>query len=70
MKYNTREDFIKSVGIRKLGLVEYIYKLEESGLSKHEILAELLKNKVSKSPRMLDHDWKFYIDIKPKVRWL
>ena len=70
MKYNTQEEFIKDQGIRKLGLIEYIYKLEKSGLDETKIHASLLENRVCTSPRMLDYDFKFYKRMKPLVGWL
>ena len=70
MKYNTKEDFIREQGIRKLGLIEYIYKLEKSGLEETKIHARLLQNRVSTSPRMLDYDWKFYNKVKPMIGWM
>ena len=70
MRYNTKEDFIKDQGIRKLGLVEYIYRLEKSGLDETSIHAKLIENRVSTSPRMLDYDWKYYTQVKPKVGWM
>ncbi len=70
MKYKTKEDFIADIGIRKLGLVEYIANLELEGKTEHEIQGILLSNKVSKTPRTLDADWKFYKTIRPKVSWI
>tara|TARA_S200000501_G_scaffold358057_1_gene382408 strand:- start:597 stop:809 length:213 start_codon:yes stop_codon:yes gene_type:complete len=69
MRFKTREDFIKEIGIRKLGLVEYLFELEKSGKSKNEILAIMISTKVSKTPRSLDMDWKFYENIRPFVGW-
>ena len=70
MKYKTKEEFIAHKGIRRLGLVEYIKGLEYKGLGKEDVQAELLKNKVVKSPRMLDLDYRFYEEVKDKVKWI
>jgi|TARA_B100001971_G_C18051152_1_gene462942 hypothetical protein len=70
MEYKTKEQFIEHKGIRKLGLVEYIKGLERQGLSQLEVQAELLKNKVVKSPRMLDLDWRFYENVKNEIGWI
>ena len=70
MKYKTKEEFIAHKGIRRLGLVEYIKGLEYKGLGKEDVQAELLKNKVVKSPRMLDLDWRFYEDVKNRIGWI
>ncbi|MBU88740.1 MAG: hypothetical protein QGG04_09220 [Candidatus Marinimicrobia bacterium] len=70
MTYKTKEQFIASKGLRRLGLVEYIKNLEHKGLSKLDVQAELLKNKVVASPRMLDLDWRFYEEVKDEVRWV
>ncbi|MBT6965569.1 MAG: hypothetical protein HOA01_05035 [Flavobacteriales bacterium] len=51
-------------------MVEYIKSLEHKGLSKLDVQAELLKNKVVASPRMLDLDWRFYEEVKDEVRWV
>jgi len=69
MRFKTRDDFIKEIGIRKLGLVDYIYSLEQLGKSEREIQGILLEREVSKSPRSLDMDWKFYKKVKPNVGW-
>ena len=70
MKYKTKEQFIAHKGIRRLGLVEYIKGLEHKGLAKEDVQAELIKNKVVKSPRMLDLDWRFYEGVKDQVVWI
>ena len=70
MEYKTKEQFIQHKGIRKLGLVEYIKGLESKGLSQTVVQAELLKNNVVKSPRMLDLDWRFYEDVKNRIGWI
>jgi len=70
MKYRTKEQFIAHKGIRRLGLVEYIKGLEHKGLTKEHVQAELIKNKVVKSPRMLDLDYRFYEEIKDEVAWI
>ena len=70
MKYRTKEQFITHKGIRRLGLVEYIKGLEHKGLTKEHVQAELIKNKVVKSPRMLDLDWRFYEGVKDQVVWI
>ena len=70
MKYKTKEEFIAHKGIRRLGLVEYIKSLEYKGLGKEDVQAELLKNKVVKSPRMLDLDYRFYEEVKDRVAWI
>ena len=70
MIYQTKEQFIKDKGIRKVGIVEYIRSLEQKGLKKEEIQAILLKNKVVKSPRMLDFDWRFYEQVSNSVKWI
>ena len=70
MKYNTKEQFIAHKGIRRLGLVEYIKGLEYKGLAKEDVQAELIKNKVVKSPRMLDLDYRFYEEVKDQVFWI
>ena len=70
MKYNTREDFIRDIGIRKLGLVDFIVQLEQDGKTEREIQAEMIRNNVSKTPRSLDTDWKFYQKIRPSVKWI
>ena len=44
--------------------------LESKGLSQTEVQAELLKNNVVKSPRMLDLDWRFYEDVKNRIGWI
>ena len=70
MKYKTKEQFIAHKGIRRLGLVEYIKGLEHKGLDKTEVQSELIKNKVVKSPRMLDLDYRFYEEVKDQVAWI
>ena len=70
MKYRTKEQFIAHKGIRRLGLVEYIKGLEIKGLAKEDVQAELIKNKVVKSPRMLDLDYRFYEEVKDEVAWI
>ena len=70
MKYRTKEQFIAHKGIRRLGLVEYIKGLEHKGLAKEDVQAELIKNKVVKSPRMLDLDYRFYEEVKDEVAWI
>lgn len=70
MKYNTKEEFISGYGIRKLGLVEYIKSLENEGLEDRKIQSTLIENKVVKSPRMLDANWKFYMSVRNRIAWL
>ena len=70
MEFKTKEQFIASKGIRRLGLVEYIRNLEVKGLTKKEVQAQLLVNDVVKSARMLDLDYKFYEEIKPQIKWI
>ena len=70
MDYTTKEQFIASKGLRRLGLGEYIKGLESKGLNKKEVQAELLVNDVVKSPRMLDLDYKFYEEVAPQIKWL
>jgi len=50
--------------------VEYIKGLECKGLGKEDVQAELIKNKVVKSPRMLDLDYRFYEEVKDEVAWI
>ena len=52
----TKDEFIKKNTIRKLGLVEYIKRLEKQGLSERDVQAELIKRKVVKSPRNRSSD--------------
>ena len=66
----TKDEFIKKNTIRKLGLVEYIKRLEKQGLSERDVQAELIKRKIVKSPRMLDLEWKFYQQYKNEISWI
>jgi hypothetical protein len=70
MRFKTKEQFISGYGIRKLGLVEYIKSLENEGLEDIKIQSTLIENRVVKSPRMLDRNWKFYLSIRNQIAWI
>ena len=65
----TKKEFIKSVGLRRFGLVEYIRDLESEGLSEKDIQVKLLKDEIVKSPRVLNDEWKTYEKVKQQVAW-
>jgi len=69
MTYKTKEQFIRDYTIGRLGLVDYIKNLETKGLKDNDIQAELLKNKIVKTPRTLVDSWRFYNSVRNMIAW-
>ena len=66
----TKKEFIQSFGLRRTALVDFIKEQELKGKSKLEIQVELLADKIVKSPRVLNDEWKFFESVKPQVTWV
>ena len=64
-----KKTFIQSIGLRRLGLFEYISDLESEGLNDKKIQARLLEDEIVKSARVLNKEWNFYNKVKTKVAW-
>ena len=69
MTYKTKEQFIRDNTLGRLGLVDYIKNLETKGLKDNDIQAELLKNKIVKTPRTLVDSWRFYNSVRNMIAW-
>tara|TARA_B100000282_G_C31430772_1_gene353419 strand:- start:157 stop:360 length:204 start_codon:yes stop_codon:yes gene_type:complete len=65
----TKKELIKSIGLRRYGLVDYIKELETTGMDTKAIKVSLLQDEIVKSERVLYDEWRFYQKIKPQVSW-
>ena len=72
----TTKEQVESLGSKFLSVddTEILESAEgyakEAGENFKKKQAELLKNNVVKSPRMLDLDWRFYEDVKNRIGWI
>ena len=70
MSYNTLESFVREYGVRKFFYCDYFKKQEQEGKLKNEIQADIIRNKLVKSPQVLNREYKFYEDVKDKIDWI
>lgn len=70
MLYKSKEAFLREHGVRNTFYCEYFKKMELSGKSKNDILGNVLKEQLVKSPKVLDYTFKFYEKVKDQIGWV
>ena len=70
MTYKSKTDFIRNHNVRKLGIVEYCLGLERQGLTEEQIQAKMIVDRVSKSPRSVQDNFRFYKKVSQQLGWV
>ena len=70
MLNKSKEAFLRDHGVRNTFYCEYFKGMELKGKNKNDILGDMLKDELVKSPKVLDYTFKYYEKHKDQIGWI
>ena len=70
MTYKTKQELVKEMNFRTLGIIEYVNELKQQGLNDRQIQAKMIVDKVSRTPRATQMNFSKYKNISKQIGWI
>ena len=66
MTYKSKTDFIRNHNVRKLGIVEILFRIRKTRFNRRTNM-KMIVDKVSKSPRSVQDNFSFYKKVSQQL---
>ena len=70
MTFKTKTELVRETNLRTLGIVEYINELKNQGLDDDQVLAKMIVDKISRTPRSVQETFTKFKNISKQIGWI